>query len=175
MKRIIENLTIGAAGLILVAALASAFTGCMFHKTTTVTPGGTNTLGVYIGPVTNVTYTVDEVALAADAMGLTTIIAGGTAAYIQKDPSAIQPLKTAELALNDVASGISTQSVNDVFGKLKAASNPALAEQVKSFMAQASALEQSLLTKYGKTVAGEISIALTKAAAQGLAVGLAGH
>ena len=163
MKRIIENLTIGAAGLILVAALASV-TGCVTSKRQVVTNGVTNTVVV-----------VNEANLAFDAAGLQAATAVAVNAVLARDPSAVGPLKTAQTVLAGVLNGTSPQTTAQVIALLKAQNNSALNQEMTTLVGEISALEQKLLAQYGATVAGEISVALTKAVYSGLTVGLAGH
>jgi hypothetical protein len=146
---------------------AGLMAGCMTHKVSTVS--GSAATGF-----TTTTTQVDEANLAIDASVLQGLVATATALAVQHNPDAVPALKTAQRALDDVANGISQQSVQDVLGKLKAQSNQVVAQQVDSLLKAASGVEQKLVQKYGATVGGEIAIAMIKAADAGMIVGLAG-
>lgn len=153
--------------IVLLGALA--FTGCLTKRTSTVT--GTAATGF----TTNTVTTVNEDNLAIDSAVFQSVVTTATALLVQHDPASAAPLRTAQRALDDVVNGVSQQSVNDVLGKLKAQGNPVVAQQVDSLLKAASAIEQKLVMKYGSSVAGEITIALVRAADAGLVVGLQGH
>jgi hypothetical protein len=154
--------------ILLSAILCAGLTGCMTHKVSTVSGSAAT------GFTTNTTTQVDEANLAIDASVLQGLVATATALAVQHNPDAVPALKTAQRALDDVANGISQQSVQDVLGKLKAQSNQVVAQQVDSLLKAASGVEQKLVQKYGATVGGEIAIAMIKAADAGMIVGLAG-
>jgi hypothetical protein len=154
---------------------AGLFAGCMTSKTTTVTPGGTTAGGVVFGPVTNTVTTVNEANLALDCGVLQGLVAAGVSIVVQKEPGSIPALKDAELALDGILNGANTNTTAQALALLGSNSNPVLASEITSLMQVGSALEQKLLAKYGQSVTGEISLALTKAVYGGLVIGLAGQ
>ena len=156
-------------GLAFVAAFA--IVGCVTAKkiTTTANADGTFT--------TNTTTVVNEANLALDCAGIQVVTAVSVnAVRIQSknDPNVLNALKNAKVALDGILTGANQQTTAQVLTILKANDNPALQQQVSSLVQTVSALEQSLLQKYGTGVAGEITLSILKSVDAGLAIGLAG-
>ncbi len=158
----------------MLAALTIIDTGCMIGTKSTVTPGGTNTAGVYFGPITNTVTVVNEANLALDSAALEAVTSIAISTVVSKDPSVVEVLKNAHVALDGILNGSNPSTTGQVLAMLKAQNNPTLTSEINSLIGSANTLEQSLLAKYGSGVAGEITIALAKAINAGLSVGLAG-
>ena len=167
MKYLTSILTLGL--------LALALTGCMTSKTTTVTPGGTNSAGVAFGPVTNTVTTVNQANLDLDCGVLQGITAGAVSVVVAKEPKSIPIMQDVALGLDGVLNGSNTNTTARVLGLMGGNSNPVLDAQVTSLLKTVSALEQQLLARYGPTAGGQISLAITRALYGGLVVGLAGQ
>jgi len=163
MKQIVNVLAI--LGLVAMSA------GCVLGKKTSVTanPNGTFT--------TNTTVIVNEANLTIDSAALqaaTAIAVNTVRIQTHNDPGVLSALRNAKVALDGVLMGASQQTTAQVLDILRANGNPALQQQVTSLVQTISALEQSLLQKYGVTVAGEITISILKSVDAGLAIGVAG-
>ena len=149
---------------IAILIIASLNTGCVTKKVQTVTNGQTNTVTV-----------VNQENLDLDAAALQGATSIATAFIVSKgNPADIAALKNAELAINGILNGANQQTTQQVIDLLKANGSATLQTQVSGLVQAASALEQKLLNKYGTTVAGQISVELTKAIYAGLVIGLAG-
>jgi len=163
-----QTLVILSVIAVATAALLIVPSGCMTRKVTTVTQTTT-------GFDTNVVTEVNTNNLILESSALQAATAISVSIVVQKDPSVIPALKDAQTALDGVLNGSNPQTTQQVLETLKATGNPALTSEITSLMATASALEQNLLARYGAGVAGQISVALTRAANAGIIVGLAGH
>lgn len=160
--------------LVLVAALSLVLTGCLTSKNSTVSAGPNGTT------VTNTTVTVNQANLSiestlvqvAAAVAVTTVLS-----TTHNDPNVLQALKNAQVALGGIMNGTNPQTTAQVVELLKAQGNQALTDQITSLLTSISTAEQNLLNQLGagSNVAGQISVALTKAVYSGLTVGLAGH
>ena len=165
-----------AVSLILIAVSSTfIFSGCVTDKKTVVTPATTNALGVVTGPVTNTVTTVNTNNLLLDASVLQGATAVAVSVVAQKDPSAVPALRDASVALNGILNGANPQTTGQVLGLLGSNSNATLAAEIGPLIGTVSALEQTLLNKYGSGVSGQITLALTKAVAAGFVAGLAGQ
>lgn len=157
---------------LLIAAVAVLATGCLTTKNTSVTPTSTG------GLTTNVWYTVNTNNLALDCAGVQVVTAVAVNAALNashNDPGVVNALKSAQVALGGILNGTNPQTTAQVVALLNAQGNPALTSQVTQLIQSLSAVEQQLLAKYGITVTGQISVALTQAVYSGLTVGLSGH
>jgi hypothetical protein len=155
-----------ATAAILLAVLVT--TGCVTSKVSKVDPNTGQT---------NIVVVVNEANLLLDSAVLQAATAIGiNAVRIQtkNDPGVIQALKNAKVALDGIISGANPQTTDQVLAILRTNGNAALEQQVSSLVQTASALEQQLLAKYGKSVAGEITVSILKSIDAGLAIGLAG-
>jgi len=149
-------------------------TGCLTSKTTTVTPGSTNSLGVVTSPVTNTVTTVNTVNLTLDASVLQAVTATAVSIAIQKDPAAAPILQNVATALGGILNGASTNTTAQVIALLGSNNNnAAIATELGPLINIVSAEEQTLLSKYGLTVSGQITLAIAKAVDSGFIVGLA--
>lgn len=158
------------------ALLSGCLTGCMTSKTTTVTPGGTNSVtGAGYLPVTNTVVTVNQANLTLDCGVLQGITAGAVSVVVAKEPGSIPALKDAAVALDGILNGANTNTTAQVIGLLGGNANPVLNTEVTSLLSTVSALEQQLLAKYGPMVGGQIALAITRAVSEGLVTGLAGQ
>ena len=162
----ILGVAVGTIGLILISQ------GCVTSKTAMVTGDATT------GFSTNIVVTVNTNNLALDCAGIQVVTAVGVNAALNashNDPGVINALKNAQVALGGILNGTNPQTTSQVVALLNAQGNPALTQQVTQLVQSLSAVEQNLLAKYGATVAGQISVAITQAVYSGLTVGLAGH
>lgn len=139
--------------------------GCVTSKVQTPGPNGT----------TITTTVVNTNNLNLDAAVLQGATAISVSLLVQKDPSTIQPLKNAHVALDGILNGANQMTTQEVLTMLKASGNPQLSAEVTSLVQTASSLEQTLLAKYGAEVGGQIAVAVTRAVDAGLIIGLAGH
>ncbi|MDE2101119.1 MAG: hypothetical protein KGL39_27980 [Patescibacteria group bacterium] len=155
-------------GMVLVAGMLG-LAGCMTSKVTSVTANGSG------GFSTNVVTVVNTNNLILDSAAFQGATAIAASIAIEKDPGVVPALKQAQIALDGVLNGASTNTVQDVLTSLKIQNNPVLNQQVSSLLAAASSLEQQLLAKYGVSVAGQITLSLAKAADAGLMLALQGH
>jgi len=162
MKKILASSILGAALLAGFALLTLLDAGCVTRSVTTVSPAG----------VTNTVTLVDTNALALDAAVLEGATAISVNLIVQKDPAVVPALKDAQLALNGVLNGSNAQTTQQVLNLLKAGNNPAVASEVTSLVGVVSSLEQKLLGNYGAEAAGQITIALARAALGGIITGL---
>lgn len=155
-----------------VCLFAAVFvSGCVIgHKTSVATnPNGTFT--------TNTVAIVNEANLSLDCVaiqGATAIAVNAVRVQTKNDPNVLNAIKNAKVALDGILTGANQQTTAQVMDILKSQGNPALQQQVASLVQTVSALEQSLLQKYGTTVAGEITLSILKSIDAGLAIGLAG-
>ena len=145
------------------ALLVAVTTGCLTSRTQTVSGGVTNTI-----------VTVNAANLALDSAGIEAVTSIAVSTVVAKDPSVIPALKNAKTVLDGILNGSSPQTTAQVLAMLQAQNNASLSNEITSLVSSVSTLEQNLLAKYGESVAGQISVALTKAISAGLAVGLAG-
>ena len=160
--------------LLLFAIVAAVAIGCVAQKHQVVT--GSGTTGDPF--TTNTVWQVNTNNLLLDSaiLSVGTSVAVNTAINgSHNDPGVIAALKNAQVGLGGILNGTNPQTTAQVVEILKAQGNPALVQQVTDMTGAISGLEQQLLAKYGVTVAGQISVALTKAVYSGLTVGLAGH
>lgn len=154
-----KNLAITLAAAIGLIALSN--TGCMTSKVA--------------GPNGTTVTVVNTNNLALDASVFQGAVAISVSLLAQKDPSVVPPLRSAHVALDGILNGANQMTTQEVLNMLKAAGNPALSAEVTSLVQTASALEQTLLMKYGAEVGGQIGLALVKAADAGIVIGLTGH
>lgn len=151
-----------------VCFLIAALTGCLTSKTQTVT---TNPNGTFS---TNTVTTVNQANLALDSAGLQSLTSISVSLLVNKDPGLVAPLRDAQTALDGILNGSNPQSEAQVVAMLNAKGDKDLTTEITQLQQAVSQLEQDLLKKYGATVAGEVSVALTRAVERGLRVGLAG-
>ena len=160
------------SAILAVGAVGMLSTGCVTSKV--VTPASTNALtGVVIGATTNTIVNTNN--LLIDASVFQGVVATAVSVVVQKDTNAIPILKDAQMALDGILNGANTNTVGNIIAVLGKNSNPTIASEVGPLVATFSALEQNLIAKYGTSVGGQITLALTKAGLAGLTVGLAGH
>jgi hypothetical protein len=164
-----KKLTVSLA---LTAVLALAVSGCAWHKATSVTANGSG------GFSTNVVYSINTNNLNLQK----TIIAAGTTEAVtltlsatKNDPTIVQALKNAQVALDGILHGSNQLTREQVIAILKAQNNPTLSQQVDQLLQTISGYEQQWLVQFGASVAGQISVAYTEAVYSGLTVGLTGH
>ena len=163
--------TIIAATLLAASCL---LTGCLTGKVSTITPASTNSLGIITGPVTNTVTIVNTNNLLLETAVLQSATAIGVGVAVQKDPSIVQALTDAQIALDGILNGASTNTPAQVAALLGNNSNPTIQGEIMPLITMASVLEQQLLAKYGTTVGGQISMAILRALDRGLAAGLIG-
>lgn len=152
---------------ILSVALAGLLTGCLLSKTQTVTGSAAT------GFTTNTVTTVNEGNLAI----YTTTIRGATALsariVLTHNKALAQPLQDAQTALTGIINGSNPQTVSQVLEMLKAQNDPILTREATDLVTLASQLEQKLLSQFGQSAVGEITLKLAQAASDGLSLGLA--
>jgi hypothetical protein len=137
-------------------------TGCV------TTPASTNSVTGVVTPVG-----VNTNNLAIDAAVINGLVATAVSIVVQKDPHAIPALRDAQMALGGILNGANAGTPNQIIGLLGKNSNATIAAEIGPLINTLSALEQSLLNKYGQTASGQIVIAITRAIYGGFAVGLA--
>lgn len=135
--------------------------GCVTSKTTSVTPRSTNTVTGAVSPAsTNTVTTVNQGNLDLDCAGLQLV---GTPALIyalEKDPSARPSVLDIQVALQGALQGADTNVVTQINGLI--GGDAALQAAVLPLIQGASALEQSLLAKYGSVVGVQITEAILR-------------
>ncbi len=145
-----------------------AASGCMTRKVSTVTPGPAGTF------TTNTVTEVNTNNLILDCAAIQSLTATAATLAIQKDHAAAPILRDVHTALEGILNGANPGSVQDI---LNAAgyeqSNPAVESEIGPLVSLVSALEQSLLQKYGASVSGQISIAIAQAVCRGVKIGIA--
>jgi len=162
------------ASVLLVGSLCVGITACMTSKVVSVTPGGTNAQGGVFSPVTNTVTIVDTNNLALDCLGIQGLVAGATVGARMAATNAIPALQDAQTALGGLLDGANAGSVQQILEALGKSDDASLASAFAPIVTTASTIEQALLAKYGTTVAGQISIAITRAVYNGISLGLAG-
>lgn len=152
------------------AVLSVTLIGCVTSKVSTVTPTAT-------GFVTNTVTVVNTNNLTLDAAALQAATAVSVSLVVNnpKNAAMIPALKDAQIALDGILNGSNATTTTQVLTLLQANSNPALSQEITSLLSVVSAFEQSVLAKYGPSVAGQIGLAVTRAIDAGLIVGLTGH
>src|SRR6516225_393074 len=154
---------------LIAAAIITA--GCVASRQQVITP---NPVGG--GFTTNVVWVVNTNNLIVDSAAASVVTAVAVNAAIigsHNDANVVQALKNAQTALGGILQGATFQTRQQVVEILRAQGNPALTEQVNQLVDALSSLEQDMLQKYGQTVAGQISVSLTRAVYTGLNTGLA--
>lgn len=162
MKHI--RLLVFAGALALIGALS---TGCMTSRQLSVSPTGTVT--------TNTVINTNMLALDCAAVQVATATTVSLLVNNPKNANLIPPLKSAQVAIDGVLNGVNSMTMEEVITMLKAQNNPQLTLQIEILLKNISALEQSLIYKYGPTVGGQIAIAMAQAVDSGLIIGLSGH
>ena len=160
----------GTIGLLALAGgcalVAAAWSGCLTSQETVLTPAGTNAHGT-VSYATNVVTVVNTNALAVDCLAIQTATSLAVAAAEAEDPALAPALADARTALGGLLNGANTNSVPAILGAV-GTTNAAFATVLGPLVAEASALEQNLKSKYGASTTGQIVIAIVQAIAQGL-------
>lgn len=163
----------GTIGMLVLAGgcalLAAAWGGCLTSQETVLSPAGTNAQGT-VSYATNVVTVVNTNALAVDCLAIQTATSLAVAAAEAEDPALAPALADARIALGGLLNGANSNSVPEILGAV-GTTNAAFASVVGPLVADASALEQTLKSKYGASISGQIVIAILQAVAQGLGVG----
>jgi len=172
-----QPVTRGAALAVLVclAVGLAAMAGCVTDSKQVVTPASTNAQGVVTGPETNTVVTVNTNNLALDCAGVQIIAMGATMAVTIQDPSAEPELRIAQVSLTSALEGANPDTTALVIASLGQSTNVVMQAQMGKILGSVSSLNQTLLAKYGPTVAGQITLALATAACDGMTAGLAGQ
>lgn len=156
-------------------AMAVAIGGCMTSRVVTITPGGTNaTTGSITGPATNTVTIVNTNNLQLDCLAIQGLAAGATVGARLADTNTIPYLQDAQTAMGGLLNGASEGSTAQILDALGQSGNTNLATAFAPVVAAASSIEQGLLAKYDTSVAGQISVAITRAVYNGISLGLAG-
>jgi LysM repeat protein len=152
------------AALIAVVALTP---GCLTSKKQVVT--GTTATGF----TPHTVVTVNQAVLDADCLVVKVVATQATQRLAAKGGGTVQTLRDIETALNGIISGANTGSAGQVIKLIGVKPNDtATADEVTQLVKDLSDYEQSLIQKYGATVAGQISLAIAKAVYAGMAAAL---
>ena len=161
------------AMLLFLFALIGCGTGCATSRVVTPgTPGGTNSVGVYVAPTADVTNTVvNQAVVTIESLGLQIAASVATSAILIQNPSSRVTLQEISTALNGVLNGATPGTVQQVVDMV-GGKDPALAQQIPQFIALLSGYEQKLIAKFGARVAGQVVLPEASAFAAGIQQGL---
>lgn len=158
------------AGIALGAIMTMLQSGCATSSEKVVTPY-TNALGQIVY-VTNTLVTVNQAVLDIEAGAVTDLASFATSEAIKKDPSAKPILIKIQTGLTGVINGAGTNSTAQIIGLFSNSGNATITSEFAPVVTKVSQIEQSLITKYGSTVAGQIILAFAKALLAGITQGL---
>lgn len=157
-----------AAAVVLAVGLVvgmAALVGCATRTVTSTTPAG----------VVTHTVEVNTNNLALDCTGVQALTMVATIAVTVQDPSAEPELRMAQVSLTAALKGADSNTVAMATAALGNSTNAVMKAQMGKIIGSMSSLEQSLLAKYGPTVAEQILLAIAGAVCDGMTAGLAGE
>lgn len=152
-------------GTVAMGALCLFASGCLTTKTTTITPGGTNSQGQVFGPVTNTVTTVNQANLQLECAALKLVGTPAVTYVLANDKSGeVRPIvMNIQMALNGTLNGLNGDTnivgtINNLISK-----NAMVQAQFTPLVQAADALRAQLLAKYGSVVSVQISLSILQA------------
>lgn len=155
--------SICASGCLVLLALPA----CMTKKVTAIASDPTT--GVFS---TNTVTEVDTNNLALDVSVLQGATATAVSILVQKDPAALPALEDAKLAMEGILFGNDTNTTARVLQLTGQTTDPNVQAEIGNLLQLVSGVEQAALQKYGATVGGQISVAVTRAVYAGFLTAL---